>query len=271
MFQTLTTVLTTLVGAPLAAGAESRARAAVESAAEARELATPNDLAALGVHLAHARAALDELATELTEAKAAFARLQTRAAEAPDPEPTPADEAALIYAGIVATDEAHTANLDALFRGITTLSDRFLRARDATDAAGGRVERSEADVQAAVTLAAATTARLAALHDPTAPTRPAEPPAEPPVAPPVEPPAQASAASERKFCHVDGCEAPHRARGMCGKHYQLYKRGHLPGVVLEDGVIFFEDGPRVQLDKALAGTFATRTEDGVFVAGQRVG
>jgi len=58
---------------------------------------------------------------------------------------------------------------------------------------------------------------------------------------------------------------------MCGKHYQLYKRGHLPGVVLEDGVIFFEDGPRIQLDKALAGTFATRTADGVFVAGQRVG
>lgn len=248
MFQTLTTALTTLIGAPLAAGAESRARAAVESAAEARELATPDDLAALGVHLAHARAALDELATELSDAKASFSRLKDRAAEAP--EPSPADEAALAYAGIVATDEALTSNVDALFAGITSLSDRFLRARDATDAADARMERSERAAQAADDLASSTVTRLTTL---------------------AAPPAGSGPAAERKHCHVEGCDGAHRARGMCGKHYQLYKRGHLTGVVLEDGALFFEDGPRLQLDKSLAGTFATRTAEGVFVAGQRVG
>lgn len=256
MFQTLTTVLSTLIGAPLAAGMESRARAAVDNAAEARELATPAELAEVGVHLAHARAALDELAAELTDARAAFARLQARAAEAPDPEPSPADEAALAYAGVVATDEALTANVDALFAGINGLSDRFLRARDATDAATARVDRGERDAQAAVDLADATTARLIMLGTPAADSTT---------------PAAAEPATDRKFCHVEGCSGAHRARGMCGKHYQLYKRGHLPGVVLEDGALFFEDGPRLQLDKALAGTFATRTDDGVFVAGQHVG
>jgi hypothetical protein len=56
----------------------------------------------------------------------------------------------------------------------------------------------------------------------------------------VQKPAEAASAAART-CKVDGCENAVRAKGLCGKHYQRYKRGTLDGFVGESGATMHEN------------------------------
>lgn len=82
--------------------------------------------------------------------------------------------------------------------------------------------------------------------------------------------APAPTVSKDRGCKVPGCTADHRARGFCGKHYQMWKRSTLPGFVGEDGTLFVEvDGPRWKVAQALAGEPGS-LDGGVFVGGKKV-
>lgn len=83
--------------------------------------------------------------------------------------------------------------------------------------------------------------------------------------------AQPPPASKDRGCKVPGCSADHRARGFCGKHYQMWKRSTLPGFVGEDGTLFMEvDGPRWKVALPLAGEAGTLEGSVVRVGGQVV-
>ncbi len=34
---------------------------------------------------------------------------------------------------------------------------------------------------------------------------------------------------QARTCKVEGCNEPYRSRGFCGRHYQQWRRGRLPG------------------------------------------
>lgn len=126
-------------------------------------------------------------------------------------------------------------------RTLDALSDRLVVVADQITRAEARADRATEDAARATTLTA----------------RPA-------------PAAPAPAASKDRGCKVPGCTADHRARGFCGKHYQMWKRSTLPGFVGEDGTLFVEiDGPRWKVALTLAGEPGS-LEGGVFVGGQKV-
>jgi len=37
-------------------------------------------------------------------------------------------------------------------------------------------------------------------------------------------------------CNVKGCNGKHRSKGLCSKHYQVWRRGALPGIVGPEGL-----------------------------------
>lgn len=72
-------------------------------------------------------------------------------------------------------------------------------------------------------------------------------------------------------CKVPGCNGKHRARGFCGKHYQLWRRGNLPGFVSQDGTLaFVDDGPRYTVGEAFAGEAATLKGKAIHIGDTRV-
>ncbi len=128
-------------------------------------------------------------------------------------------------------------------RKLDALSDRLVAVADQITRAEARADRAAEDASRASTL----TARPAA-------TAPAPAPA-----------------SKDRGCKVPGCTADHRARGFCGKHYQMWKRSTLSGFVGEDGTLFVQvDGPRWKVALALAGEPGTLEGSVVRVAGQAV-
>lgn len=214
-----------MLSAPVLAAWETHIRGAVNEALDAREPAEPGELRELGVHLAMARDALDALQSELSRHEATIQALRST----PRP-PSRADALALRVAGLQASSGAADDSVDRLVAGVHAVSDRLLALREPLARGDQRVAAAEISAAGAAETAGQATARLAR----------AQSAAERPPAP--------------RTCKVDGCEQPFRARGFCGKHYQLWKRSRLPGFVGEDGVVFFtDDGPRWTLDRAAAG------------------
>lgn len=245
--------LTSVLGAPLVERLEARAKETVDATIDAHDLAHTGSLRELGAHLVHARAALDELHEELNRCRAAFQALQDRRSAAPDQPAHRGVDVALRLAGAGATAEALAEQVDLVARGLHEVGDRLVAGRAGVESAEQRTLHVDAQVQRVSQLAAALDARLGSLM---------------PTLPPSPPPAAGAAP---KHCLIPGCEGNHRAKGMCGKHYQMWKRGKLPGVVLEDGQLWLTaEGPPLQLDRQLSGTIAVQTEAGWTVAGQRV-
>jgi hypothetical protein len=123
-------------------------------------------------------------------------------------------------------------------RKLDALSDRLIAVADQITRAEARADRAAEDASRASTLTA-----------------------RPPAAAPAP-------ASKDRGCKVPGCTADHRARGFCGKHYQMWKRSTLSGFVGEDGTLFVEvDGPRWKVALALAGEPGTLDGSVVRVAG----
>jgi hypothetical protein len=236
--------LGSLISAPLLSAWEAHIREAVDAALDAREPAEPEDLQQLGVHLGWARDALTELQADLRRTTQRAADLRARAADRP---PSKADELALRLAGLQANEGVASEGVDRVVAGVHALSDRLVALRPPLTTAEQRAAEAEAEAERALAEAERAAARLArAAAD-----------AERPPAP--------------KVCKVDGCEQPFRARGLCGKHYQLWKRGRLPAIVGEDGGLFFvEGGPRWQLDRGLAAEPARLVDGRVWVRGADV-
>ena len=62
-------------------------------------------------------------------------------------------------------------------------------------------------------------------------------------------------------CSVPGCDGAHRSKGLCGKHYQTWRRGALPGFVGPEGGVSKGD-INLRVDKKLAGKAARITGKG---------
>lgn len=69
-------------------------------------------------------------------------------------------------------------------------------------------------------------------------------------------------------CKVPACEGTHRARGFCGKHYQLWRRDLLEGYVRFEGGVRF-DGVLYDADAAFAGHPA-KWQDGRVVIDEEI-
>lgn len=90
-------------------------------------------------------------------------------------------------------------------------------------------------------------------------------------------PAPSAPASKRpapakgdRGCKVPDCTASHRARGFCGKHYQMLRRSTLPGFAGPDGRVPFEDGSTWQVSESHYGEPAQLVDGAVLVDGQAV-
>jgi hypothetical protein len=168
------------------------------------------------------------------EARAEIARVREAIAALDDVGGS--DELAIRVAGIASQDEALTSTIDHLQGRVQALGDLALELRRAVE----EVERRAGVVPAA---------------------------ASPVVA---ESDAQVDPGVDRG-CKVPGCTAKHRARGFCGRHYQMWTRGTLPGFVNADGTVAFEgDARKWQVDPTFAGASAERGARGLKIAGKKV-
>lgn len=224
----LRTTLTRLITAPAAARVEARVRALVDAAIEARDYAEPAAIRAAATHLAHARTALDELSADLAQSADAIDALSL-----PSPAPTSSRSAGLDAGPIEALEEA----LNDAARAAVHRKDEL----EVDSARVGAVARLAGQAHDAAAITATSFAALDASSKP--------------------------APSTARACKVEGCDGSHRARGFCGKHYQLWKRGVLPGFVLADGPVILEaDGTRHIADAAQAGQPAALI-DGALTVG----
>jgi hypothetical protein len=136
--------------------------------------------------------------------------------------------------------------LDAQVRALATASAALAtRAREADIAAGSAQSASQSATDAVATLEQ----RLKAL-------RGAVPDAEKPSTP-------EGVVTAPLGCKVPGCGGTHRARGFCGKHYQLWRRDLLEGYVRFEGGVRI-DGVLYDADAAHGGRPA-RYENGRIV------
>ncbi|MCB9665200.1 MAG: hypothetical protein H6732_13905 [Alphaproteobacteria bacterium] len=97
-----------------------------------------------------------------------------------------------------------------------------------------------------------------------------EPAAPAPAAPKAAAPAAAPAGD--RGCKVPDCDGAHRARGFCGRHYQMWKRGTLPGFISPDGTVGFDGDERQWriAGKEFVGAAATLSRGKVRVEGAQV-
>jgi hypothetical protein len=240
--------LSHLLAAPIVPRWESRIRAAVGEALDARQPVLASELAHVGAHLSHARLALDELKRDV-DALAAMGRdLQARHDARQEAKPLhPGALRAIEAAARFDHAEANTRAIEALEDELRATAARAVGLRAALDAAEVRVAAGELKADAALDDAQRNTERLARLSGPVEALSAAAAPRSPSPAHP--PPAEAApAAPARTGCKVPGCTGAHRARGFCGAHYQRWTRQILPGVVFADGTFLAElDGPRLRL------------------------
>ncbi len=85
----------------------------------------------------------------------------------------------------------------------------------------------------------------------------------------IRPAAQARSSGDRG-CKVPDCEGSHRARGFCGKHYQMLRRSTLPAFVGPDGRVPLDDGSTWQVSEAHYGEPVERVDGALRIGGQAV-
>lgn len=215
--------LSAILSAPLAAALESKVRQAAEDALRERDLADPAEIRRLAAQVDQARRAVDALKADVSTCQDAIRALQ-------DDEDAPSDTDALLLqvAGLGARDEELAEAIDRATQRVDTLGDQLVTLRKSLATADGRATAAQELATKAGASAATTKATLA------------------------------PAPKADRGCQVEGCDGNHRARGFCGRHYQLWKRANLPGFVNADGTVSFaDDGPSYATDKAHAGKAAT--------------
>jgi hypothetical protein len=172
-----------------------------------------------------------------------------------------------------------SASLDALVERLTAASTSVNGLEAEVARVQGKADASAAEVSAAAGEVVALSERAAKLlasraagtpatpgaatpgaATPSAPAAPTPEPA-PPLAPPapapladqgaVEAALSAAASTASRVCRVPDCGGGVRARGFCGRHYQLWTRGNLADFVLADGRLFTSNGV-FRVDNSLA-------------------
>lgn len=149
------------------------------------------------------------------------------------------------------------AAIDALDAGVRAMAS-------ASAAVAGRARDADLAAHAATAHVDAAAATVAALHARLE--RLARPDGGPPHA--SSAPAPAPASTTPFGCKVPACDGTHRARGFCGKHYQLWRRDLLEGYVRFEGGVRF-DGVLYDADTAFAGHPA-KWQDGRVVIDEEI-
>lgn len=240
--------LSSILSAPLAAAVESRVRQVAAEVIDQADLADPAAVRELLGKVEQARRAVDGLAGDLHAVRDAVVAM------ADDDDDDSAGDAILARVGALSDGD------QALHDQLTQAQARLAEVSAEVVALRKALATTQSTVDSATALAkAATTAAPKA-----APAPPAPVVAE-------SAPSPAPAASTDKGCKVDGCDGTHRARGFCGKHYQMWKRSTLPGFVDADGTVFEDaEGPRYTVDVGLSGLPAQIRRGKVHVDGKVV-
>ena len=182
------------------------------------------------------------------------------------------DDMGLRLAGLDARDE-QLQFAEQATDSVRNLADKVSTLKRDLEHANRRLERAQALTTQASTTATESAAALEGLRvKPPTPSVVEEPSAPEPSKPVATPTPQKKATPKTKAnkgCKVDGCDGKHRARGFCGRHYQMWSRGTLPGFVLGDGRVFFaEDGPVYRVTgKKLVGKAAEMRGDELVIDG----
>lgn len=259
--------LASLLTAPLATVLETRTREITKERLDEAEPASPAEVAEFDKQLGFARTALDELKGELATLGASVEAIADD--DTDDVGTTATDELRLALAGHQAGDADLLGQIESLHSQVHALADRTAAIREQLSHAGERIGRAHDQAQEVAHAADDAQARLGAAA------KKAEAPAPAEQVPPTKPaPAKKKAAPAKKKgkgCKVDGCDNKHRARGFCGRHYQMWKRNTLLGFVCSDDTVTFEeDGPTWQLAKGHTGQPARLVDGTVHVGGEPV-
>lgn len=224
--------LASLLSAPLAAALEERIRTIAQEVLERRDTASPADLRDLATRIEGTRRSVSELTAQLATLQTTVDAIATSTEDDAD--------LALQMATLGARDEDLSSRLDALQATLSSLGTKVTDLQKTAKATESRAQSASTTAKAATT--AATSAKKAT--------------------------AKAAASSDDKGCKVDGCTSNHRARGFCGRHYQMWKRNTLPGFVGADGIVSFEEGgPTWKVDDTYAGEPATLDGKRILVDG----
>ncbi len=176
------------LAAPLLHVVDARVRERVTDLVARLNTVDPSELAEVARRVDGTHRALTELRAELEACRSAMDGLSS---------PSSDDATALRVAGLEARDLELDARLKALQAGVSRMGDDILAVRSSLDSAEAQVDRgtrtSKAAVKATQALKVATITPMPAATG----------------------------------CKVPGCTGSHRARGYCGKHYQMWKRGSL--------------------------------------------
>lgn len=197
--------LTSVAAAPAAALLEARLGEFVDEALREADLAEARDLQTVAARVTHAVTGLSGLADGIDACRTA---LDTLVAEAPDGPAPLGDEAVLRMSGAQGQTAALSQQIDTYQRRIRELGDAVVELRERTETV---LDRARAATSAATASAAAAHTVSEAVDKLTAPRTPAK----------------TTGKKVGKRCKVDGCDGAHRARGYCGRHYQMWRRGTL--------------------------------------------
>jgi len=235
----------TLITSPLLPLLEGTLRELVQKSVADLNLPSSSELSSLHTHVDHARRAVAELQEDLEGCKASLEALQLEhGADAP----SPSDDLQLRLTSLRTDHVTSAAKLSELQQGIAALGEQIAALRALTGKKTQQIDSAAKEASEVAQAADAAKANLAKLSAP-----------------------KAKTPAKNKGCKVPGCDGKHRAKGFCGKHYQMYRRGTLPGFVTAEGHVFFEEeGPRWQVDAKLAGQGAAVVDGALTVGGQEV-
>lgn len=236
----LRTTLANLLTTPLQGVLEARVQELATHAIDRRRLASAADVRQLMDELRRMNTTLDNL-----DARLYSVREQLEQHPHSDDEPGALDELALRMSGVESRDESLQQRVEAVHRQLESANEAVSALRVQMLEAKTTIMNTLSAVEQAAERAESVQAGVAALATTSAP--------------------------QDRGCMVDGCTGKHRARGFCGKHYQMYRRGTLPGFVSGEGQLFFEeDGPRWTLAKSYAGKPAQLANGKVRIEGKVV-
>lgn len=249
--------VSSLLTAPFSTALEAKIREIAESILSGENYASPEAIRGLMSDLTHAQTGLKGLEAEIAALRQALQSLHES-----DAAPTPADELALRLSGLSARDNRIETRIDDISASLQMLNDELVSSKEVLTGAEARIAKAES-----LALEASGTASKAG--EKTEEVSKAKAPAQKQAPAKKDAPAQTALPVGDRGCKVPGCDNKHRARGFCGKHYQMWRRNTLPGFVGHDGTLFFEeDGPRWQLDKDAAGKEARIVEGRITVDGK---
>ncbi len=225
--------VSSLLTAPLAALVETQVQQISEQMLAAQDVATRESLGELKSELSHVRTALSEMDTRLATLRDELGKMDGGESGVAE-----------TLSELAATDRKLNTRAGDLASSIQLLNDELMSVQESLTGVEKKISKAESAGGQAADVAAVAEAKVVA---------------------------KAPAPTGDKGCKVEGCTSKHRARGFCGKHYQMWQRSTLPGFVNKDGSVFLEEeGPRWQLDPKASGQPVTVDGGRLYLAGKLV-